>query len=193
MWVFPSFFQIEAMVLAFSETCLFIDIILNFLKQKYDDDGIFSRMDPLHEVAQAYLNSYAFKLDFLSFLPWGWMFGFIDERLKFMWVIKVIRIVKLNSYISDRQLMPIVKTHIENKQKKFLKDPIQMYCVDEDHVFITERFYIANFIKISRLILKTLFITFVLGIVWYIFSATTHMFKFGEDSEQFELDGDEDN
>ena len=65
-----------------------------------------------------------------------------------------------------------------------------MYCVDEDHVFITERFYIANFIKISRLILKSLFITFVLGIIWYIFSATTHMFKFGEDSEEFELDGD---
>ena len=67
-----------------------------------DEDGITSRLDPLNEVSWAYFNSNAFKLDILSFLPWGWMFGFIDERLKFLWVIKVIRIVKLNRYISDR-------------------------------------------------------------------------------------------
>ena len=86
--------------------------------------------------------------------------------------------------------MPIVTTHIENKQKKSLKDPIIKYSTNEDHVFMQEKFYIKNCVKISRLIMKSLFITFVLGIIWFIFSATTHMFIFEEKHDEFDLEQD---
>ena len=38
--------------------------------------------------------------------------------------------------------------------------------------------------------MKSLFITFVLGIIWFIFSATTHMFIFGVEHDKFNLDYD---
>jgi hypothetical protein len=43
-------------------------------------------------VASNYFNSTSFKIDLIAFIPWGFLAALIDGRLKFLWVIKALRI-----------------------------------------------------------------------------------------------------
>jgi hypothetical protein len=77
----------------------------------------------LETIAVNYLRSRKLKLDLVSFLPIGWFFGYYDERLRFLWIIKATRLGLLNYYMRDRLLNPIIKNYIDNKQVKFKDDP----------------------------------------------------------------------
>jgi hypothetical protein len=87
-------------------------------------------------VATNYLYSTYFKMDLISFIPWGLIGTAFDERLKFLWVVKALRISNLNYYMQDKRIMPIIDYFIQTKQKKAYNDPILRESMDFDQTFI---------------------------------------------------------
>ena len=82
-------------ILIISETVYFTDIVLSFFKQEIDETGK-SKFEKLEIIAKNYFNN-QFRIDFITFLPIGYFFTLISRKLKFMWVIKTLRISKLNN------------------------------------------------------------------------------------------------
>mmetsp|Transcript_33523 Transcript_33523/g.51522 ORF Transcript_33523/g.51522 Transcript_33523/m.51522 type:complete len:94 (+) Transcript_33523:125-406(+) len=83
---FPSGFNLVWVM----EGLFAIDICLNFFKQELDESGN-SKFESLETVSSKYLTG-QFPLDFVAFLPIGLIVSMIDERLRFLWVIKAIRV-----------------------------------------------------------------------------------------------------
>lgn len=117
---------------------------------------------PLEEVALEYLRT-NFKYDFISFLPLGYFAVLIDHKLSFFWVIKAIRIRQLNEYLKDRMLIPIINKFIENKQRKSFMSEKYRDDIIKDHIFIEQKIYMTNIVKVIRLVCQMLFIAFFVG------------------------------
>ena len=108
-------------IIIVSETLFFIDIVLSFFKQELDEEGI-SKSEPLSKISYKYLTN-GFIIDFITFLPIGYFFEFVENKLQFLWAIKAMRIRTLNIQMSDRVLLPIIYSYIEKYQRFALKDP----------------------------------------------------------------------
>ena len=46
---------------------------------------------------------------------------------------------------------------------------------ETDQTFVKDKIYITNIMRIARLILQILFVSFFFGQYWYIFSQTAHL------------------
>jgi len=134
----------------FSEVLFLIDIIINFFKQGVDEQGNSLR-DPLSEVATSYLNC-TFCIDLIAFIPWGYLLASIDYKMKIFWVIKAIRIGKLNHYMTDRMILPIINQQIYRMERQVLLDERKAHDTIEDHSLLTQKIYIANIIRLCRLV-----------------------------------------
>ena len=75
------------------ETIFLIEIIINFLKQDLMEDET-SKCDTLEEINYRYFTG-KFGGDLIVLLPWGYIFTYFNPRLKFMWIIKAVRIKNL--------------------------------------------------------------------------------------------------
>ena len=76
-------------------------------------------------------------IDLMAFLPFGFMANLLgEEHIKFLWVIKAIRISQLNYYLRDHLLNPLINQYVARKQKKYLDDPKMRNDTLEDHVFL---------------------------------------------------------
>jgi hypothetical protein len=65
---------------------------------------------------------------------------------------------------------------------------------ESDYTFIKQKIYMTNIMKVVRLVMQILFVSFFMGQYWYIFSQTVHEFKFNEPeatSLDFEFDENE--
>jgi hypothetical protein len=67
-----------------------------------------------------------------------------------------------------------------------LKDPILRLNKETDQTFVKDKIYMTNIMRIARLIIQILFVSFFFGQYWYIFSQTAHLIKFSEADEEFE-------
>jgi hypothetical protein len=76
-----------------------------------DDEGN-SKFDTLETISSNYFKN-GFIIDFLTFLPLGYFFMRVDNKLKILWAIKALRIRTLNRQMSDKVLMPIIQSFIE--------------------------------------------------------------------------------
>ena len=93
-----------------------------------------------------------FALDLLIFLPIGYFMSLIDSKLKFFWVLKAIRIAKMNQYVSNRKIIPLIVKYIDKKQKRAVENEKMRSDINSDHIHNKEKqFYITTF-KIVRLI-----------------------------------------
>lgn len=158
------------------ELIFFIDIVLNFFKQKLDEAGL-PMSEPLEVVASNYLTS-DFKMDFFAFLPWGYVASVVDHRLVFFWVLKAVRIKMLDDLVSDRKILPIVENYIEWKQAVPLADPELRDDINDDHVFINRKIFLKNMVTLLRLTAKLLFVAFFIGQYWYVYSKIFFEFRF---------------
>lgn len=59
-----------------------------------DEEGN-SKHESLSTIATFYFKN-GFIKDFINFLPLGYIFSIIDNRLKFFWLVKIIRVSNLN-------------------------------------------------------------------------------------------------
>ena len=59
-----------------------------------DDEGN-TKFDSLEKIASNYFKN-GFIIDFLTFLPLGYIFTQVNQKLKFFWSIKTLRIRTLN-------------------------------------------------------------------------------------------------
>ena len=87
----PQFPSSNFFALSISESFFLIDIILNFFKQGIDEQGN-TLYDPLKEVALRYYNT-SFIVDLIALIPWGYIMGMFDPKLRVFMLIKAIRII----------------------------------------------------------------------------------------------------
>ena len=130
----PQFNDYAVLFLVISEIIFFIDIVLSFFKQDMDEEGK-SKFDKLEFIAKNYFYN-KFIIDFIAFLPIGYFFTQIDQKLKFFWVIKTLRIRNLNHQISDTQITPIVNDFIKSLQKTALNDPEMRKDTLVDRIYV---------------------------------------------------------
>lgn len=86
-----------------------------------------------------------FLLDFITFVPLG-MLQYKLEALKVLWLIKSIRVRHLKYYLSDKFLMQFVNYYIQFKQGNSINDEVLRNDMNEDHIFITQKIYLRNFV-----------------------------------------------
>ena len=81
----------------------------NFL-QEVDEEGN-PKKESRSVIMERYLRS-TFTFDVIIFLPIGYFMSLIDQKLKFFWVIKAVRIMKVNYYVSNRIILPLIVQQI---------------------------------------------------------------------------------
>ena len=113
-------------------------------------------------VAVQYLKT-DFLTDLIVFLPLGGIMSLYDKRFEMFWLIKAIRIKDLQHYLSIRQFQPIINSFIEFKQWNQINDPMNREKMDKDYIYIAQKIYLRNMVKIMRLILYIIFITYFVG------------------------------
>lgn len=155
-----------------AELVCFLDIVLKFFCQSVDEEG-FPKKEKLQTVAQNYLRG-DFAQDLIVFLPIGLVSTYIDNRLKIFWIIKAFRIVKLNMFIGERYIEPIVTMRIKNLQLRALKDENLRSNTSQDHIYNTEKIFFMNIIKLLRLVIQITFVAFYIGQYWFIFCLTIY-------------------
>ena len=96
------------------ETIFLVEIIINFLKQDLMEDET-SKCERLEDISYRYFTS-GFASDLIVLLPWGYMFTYFNPRLKFMWIIKAVRIKELLHYMSNKVILGPVHSYYELKQ-----------------------------------------------------------------------------
>ena len=77
-----------------------------------------------------------------------------------LWVIKAIRIRTLNYYLQNNRLSQVVKDYIEMIQKRNLHDEDTREDMKSDHIKISTKIYMINFMKITRLVFQIQFISY---------------------------------
>ena len=111
---FPHKSSANFSIILASEFFFFVDIVVSFFTQGVDDEGK-SKSETLDVVATNYYYSTYFKMDLISFIPWGLFGTMFDRRLKFLWVVKALRIDNLNYYMQDKMIMPMIDYYIWSK------------------------------------------------------------------------------
>jgi hypothetical protein len=110
-----------------------------------------------------------FIIDVIVFLPFGALFTYINQQLKFVWIIKAIRIKDIQYYLSKRFFDTLISSYINFRQGNSLEDEKLKNQVDEDLIYITQKIYISNTIKIARLVICIASIVYVVGQSWVLF------------------------
>lgn len=120
-------------MLIVAETVCFSDMIIHFFLQELDEQGD-SKQETLVVIANKYFKG-DFRFDLFIFIPWGLLFRWLDERLRFFWVTKGLRIISLNYYLSDQMLMPVIKQVFDGIRNRALDDPILREDTNQDHIY----------------------------------------------------------
>ena len=111
---------------------------------------------------ERYLRS-NFTFDAVIFLPIGFFMSLIDKKLKFFWVIKAVRIMKVNYYVSNRIILPLIVAQIDKRQKQANQDENMKSDTNSDHIFIKEKILLITSFKIIRLIFQILLVSIYIG------------------------------
>jgi hypothetical protein len=77
--------------------------------------------------------------------------------------------------MSDKVLIPMINSQIKKYQKKALNDPKKRNDTIIDHIYINKKIYILSGVKLLRLIYKIVFIAYLYGQLWYVFSKTIYL------------------
>ena len=134
-----------------------------------------SKCERLEDISYRYFTS-GFASDLFVLLPWGYMFTYFNPRLKFMWLIKAVRIKELLHYMSNKVILGPVHSYYEIKQQKCLNDPNLRCSIDVDCIFITDKILSSQILKMMRLIVFIMICTYFVGQYWYIFTLNIHEF-----------------
>ena len=157
----PEVGSLKFVLIIVTEGICFFDIVINFFLQEVDEEG-----NPKKEsrivIKERYLRS-NFALDVVIFLPIGFFMSLIDQKLKFFWVIKAVRIMKVNYYVSNRIIFPLIVAQIEKRQKQANQDENMKSDTNSDHIFIKEKILLITSFKIIRLIFQILLVSIYIG------------------------------
>ena len=91
------------------EFVFLFNIFINFFLQENDDAKIPFRKS-LPDVAYKYFTG-RFLLDLIVLLPIGYVFAaYVDKKFLCLMVLKGLRVIDLNYYISDKFLGPYIRS-----------------------------------------------------------------------------------
>ena len=124
---------------------------MNFFLQEIDEEGN-SKMDPLGEIAVRNLHSSSFKFDMVALIPWGYFMTKVNDKNKYFWVVKAIRIGQLNYYLRDKMIMPMIRQYIQFRQREFVNHPKLKYDINHDTTFLMDKIYMQSTVKLLRLV-----------------------------------------
>ena len=96
----------------------------------------------LEIIGQNYLRG-AFLIDLITFLPLG-LLSVIDERLKFLWLLKDIRLKLLYKYFNKTFFKPFINYYIEQKQVRAFNDEKLKNDINQDNIFIQKKIVLMN-------------------------------------------------
>lgn len=66
-----------------------------------------SKKESLDTISNNYLRG-SFVIDFIVFMPFGYLASLLDERLRLLWIIKAFRINELRQYMRESMYKPKV-------------------------------------------------------------------------------------
>lgn len=130
-----------------------------------NEEGI-SLNKPLENVAGDYIKG-RFLLDVLTWMPLG-LLSYKVEILKILWLIKCLRMKYLKYYFGEKFLMFFVNFIITFWQGNSLYDEKKKRDMIEDHIFITEKIYLRQVMKLLQLIFKIMYIVYFVGLYFFI-------------------------
>jgi hypothetical protein len=84
-------------------------------------------------------------------------------------MIKLIRIKDIQYYLSKRYFNILISLYINFRQGNSLEDDRLRHIVDKDLIYITQKIYISNTIKIGRLVICIGLIVYYVGQLWILF------------------------
>jgi len=138
-------------VLTVCEAFFFVNIVVSFFLQANDDAKIPMR-EPLIVIARRYLWG-RFFIDLLVLLPMGYILvELIDQKLRFAWALKGLRVVDLNYYISDKFWDPYIRAFYAKIRDAYVKYGDKDNDLD-DRLFINHEIYTLNIQNIFKLAL----------------------------------------
>lgn len=130
-------------VLIFCEIFFFINIIINFFLQANDDAKIPMKQSR-ETITWRYLQG-RFFMDLIVLLPMGLIMSFaVDSKLRFFWMIKGLRVIDLNYYISDKFWAPFIRnafTKFRINQVKYISSE---EMIVDDKLYIEKEIYALN-------------------------------------------------
>ena len=131
------------------EFVFLFNIFINFFLQENDDAKIPFRKS-LPDVAYKYFTG-RFLLDVIVLLPIGYVFAaYVDKKFLCLMVLKGLRVIDLNYYISDKFLGPYIRSTFTWIRKAYAKHGDQENHY-EDSLFIEREIYILNIQRIWRM------------------------------------------
>lgn len=138
-------------VLTICEAFFFSNMVVGFFLQANDDAKIPMR-EPLIVIARRYLYG-RFFIDLLVLLPMGYILAeLIDQKLRFAWALKGLRVVDLNYYISDKFWAPYIRNFYSKIRDAYVKYGDKDNDLD-DRLFINQEIYTLNIQNICKLAL----------------------------------------
>ena len=116
-------------------------------------------------------------------LPIGYILGLYDVKFLFLLCLKGIRVIDLNTFISDKFLGPYIRSTFTWVREQYEKNG-GVANPYEDRLFIEREIYILNMQKICRMGLQLCFACYFFGVYWYVFSETLFiLYKEHEDHD----------
>lgn len=89
--------------------------------------------------------------------------------------------------MSDKVLMPIIQSFIEKQQKKALSDPQKRSDMTIDSIYLTQKIYVMQSVKLLRLFYQIIFIVYFYGQLWYALSAALYDYTIDENDQKIHV------
>ena len=153
------------------EIIFFISLCLKFLYEYERDDAERVMERDLGKIATRYVKG-DFIFDFVPLLPLVWLDLGGKERL--FYLIKIVRLINGFKVFSVPAIMQKIKYFAKKKMEKIIQDdPVEAENISVDNNKISALIYTNFIMKIFKLVIIILNISYFLGFFWYIFCDLT--------------------
>lgn len=169
-WVAHEGFETTSFLIVLFEAIFALDIAIQFLTE-YTPEGETIPVRNLGKISHQYIHQGDFYFDAVSTIP---ITFFLDNSKPEIWrllfLIKVIRIGTALEIYNVRAMVDICKNR--NKQrvlKQIERDPTKDDDLDTDYNSINSFFNMSYSLKIFKLFLMILSLSYFTGMIWFIF------------------------
>lgn len=153
-------------ITVFFESVFLVSICVNFLVS-YEPDGEDYKVKDLTLISQRYLKG-QFMFDFIPLVPLQ-AISLPGQKERLFFVIKIIRLVNGFKLFHVANIMKTIKKQFQRKLEIIIKEKPELADnMDIDNNNISLLIMISNALKIFRLVIIILSISYFLGFAWFI-------------------------
>lgn len=116
-------------------------------------------------------------MDLLVLLPVGLIMSkAVDSKYRFFWMLKGLRVIDLNYYISDKFWAPFIRNGFTKIRLYQVKNVSTEEMIVDDKLYIEKEIYALNIQKISRMAMQMLIACYFFGNYFWVCSSTVRMY-----------------